>query len=82
MGAGELLGMSNRLDVDNSGRGIFLTVTRPTAFFEAREHFEKSYIVQTLSKHKWNVTRAASEMGIDRPYLYELMRKYNLKRPE
>lgn len=74
--------MSNRLDVGNSERGIFLTVTRPTAFYEARENFEKDYIARTLSKHEWNVTRAASELGIDRPYLYELIRKYNLKRPE
>lgn len=56
-------------------------MTRLNALTEAREQFTRRYLIRTLEKHEWNVTRAASEVGIERSYLYELMRKYEIKRP-
>ena len=43
---------------------------------EARERFEKGYLVQVLSKVKGNVSRAAELAGKDRAEFYRLLRKY------
>ena len=45
---------------------------------EAREGLEKEFIQRALSKHKGSVTHAASELGISRPTLYELMEKLGI----
>jgi two-component system NtrC family response regulator len=47
---------------------------------EARESLEKDFIQRALSKHKGSVTHAASELGISRPTLYELMEKLGVNR--
>jgi two-component system nitrogen regulation response regulator NtrX len=57
-------------------------VTRPTTLFEARDRFTRVYLLRTIERNEWNLTRAAAELGIDRPYLYALIRKYEIRRPE
>jgi two-component system NtrC family response regulator len=47
---------------------------------EAREALEKDFIQRALSKHKGSVTHAASELGISRPTLYELMEKLGIEK--
>jgi two-component system NtrC family response regulator len=47
---------------------------------EARESLERDFIQRALSKHKGSVTHAASELGISRPTLYELMEKLGVNR--
>ena len=73
--------MCNRLDVDAGTRAILSTVTRPTAFHDARDRFTREYLLRVLAKHQWNLTHAASEVGVDRPYLYKLLGRYQIKRP-
>ena len=46
----------------------------------AREALESDLIQRALAKHKGNLTRAASELGISRPGLYELMEKLGVER--
>jgi two-component system NtrC family response regulator len=46
---------------------------------EAREALERDLIERALAKHKGNVTKAAEELGISRPTLYELMEKLGMK---
>jgi two-component system NtrC family response regulator len=47
---------------------------------DAREALEKEMVLRVLSKHNDNITRAAEELGISRPTLYELMEKLGIAR--
>jgi two-component system, NtrC family, response regulator len=47
---------------------------------EARETLEKELVLQALMRNKQNLSRAAAELGISRPTLYELMDKLNIAR--
>ncbi len=50
---------------------------------EARErlvsHFNAEYIKRILVKHKGNVSLAAQEIGLKRPYLHRLMKVSDIK---
>jgi two-component system response regulator GlrR len=52
-------------------------------FSEARQRaldaFERTYLQQLLAKHAGKVSAAAPEAGVDRVYLYRLLRKHQLK---
>jgi len=50
----------------------------PLKLKEAREQFEKAYLVQVLTTVKGNVSRAAELAGKDRAEFYKLLRKYAL----
>ena len=43
------------------------------------ETFEKDYLQALLARHKGNISRAASEAGIDRNYIHRLVKKYGLE---
>ena len=45
------------------------------------DHFEVSYITSLLQQNSGNVAAAAREAGVDRTYLFRLMRKYGIQRP-
>ncbi len=47
---------------------------------EARTALERELIERALAKNKGNLTRTASELGISRPTLYELMDKLGIER--
>jgi two-component system NtrC family response regulator len=47
---------------------------------DAREALEKELVQQALAKHKGNISQAATELGISRPTLYELMDKLGISR--
>jgi two-component system NtrC family response regulator len=47
---------------------------------EAREALEKDMIQNALAKNKGNITKAAEELGISRPTLYELMEKLGISK--
>ena len=47
---------------------------------DAREALEKEMVIRVLTKHNDNITRAAEELGISRPTLYELMEKLGIAR--
>jgi putative PEP-CTERM system response regulator len=47
-------------------------------FREAKERFEKEYILSLLKKHDGRVSRAAMEAGMPRPNFYEKLKKYNI----
>jgi len=46
----------------------------------ARETAERDTIVRALAKHHGNVTKVATELGISRPALYELLQKHAIER--
>jgi len=47
---------------------------------EKRAEVEREHIRRILLKHGWNITRAAGELGVSRPTLHDMIRKYGLKR--
>jgi transcriptional regulator with PAS, ATPase and Fis domain len=46
----------------------------------SRENVEKKLIESTLLANKWNKSRSAEQLGISRPHLYALIKKFKLKR--
>ena len=50
---------------------------------EIREHsiefIERAFVIKALERNGWNVTRAATDVGMQRPNFQALMRKYNVK---
>lgn len=49
---------------------------------DAREAIERELIQRTLEKTGGNITRAASELGISRPTLHDLIVRYSLREPK
>jgi two-component system, NtrC family, response regulator len=49
---------------------------------EAREALERDLVEKALAKNKGNMTKAAEELGVSRPTLYELMEKLGMKKGE
>ena len=47
---------------------------------ETREALEKDFIERALTRNKGNITKAAEEMGVSRPTLYELMEKLGIEK--
>ena len=45
---------------------------------EVRQHAETKAIRAVLTKNYGNISRAAEQLGITRPTLYDLMNKYGL----
>jgi len=47
---------------------------------EAREGVEREMVTQAIARTRGNLTRAAAQLGISRPTLYELMEKLGVKK--
>lgn len=41
---------------------------------------EKRFIISALTKNNWNISKTAAAAGIDRRYLQNLMKKYNIRK--
>ncbi len=46
---------------------------------ESLDELEKKHIVKILEKYKWNISRSAKALNVDRATLYNKIRKYELK---
>ena len=49
---------------------------------EAREAFERAYILGELRTHDWNMTRTADKLGIERSHLYRKLKIYGITPPK
>src|SRR5262249_5325738 len=49
---------------------------------EAREAFERAYILSELRAHDWNMTRTAEKLGIERSHLYRKLKTYGITPPK
>ncbi len=49
---------------------------------EAREAFERAYILGELRTHDWNMTRTADKLGIERSHLYRKLKIYGIAPPK
>jgi two-component system nitrogen regulation response regulator NtrX len=55
----------------------------PTEFLkyhEAKEKFERIFLLMHLRRHNWNITQTAKAIGLERSYLYKLMEKLGIRR--
>jgi len=50
-------------------------------FREAKRKFEVAYLKRKLEEHRWNVSRAAAEIGLHRQSLQEKLRERGIQRP-
>ncbi len=48
---------------------------------EAREAFERAYILSELRANDWNMTRTADKLGIERSHLYRKIKAYAIASP-
>jgi two-component system nitrogen regulation response regulator NtrX len=48
---------------------------------EARDGFERAYILAELRAHDWNMTRTAERLGIERSHLYRKIKAYHITPP-
>jgi two-component system nitrogen regulation response regulator NtrX len=49
---------------------------------EARDSFERAYILAELRAHDWNMTRTAERLGIERSHLYRKIKSYGITPPK
>ena len=49
---------------------------------EARDSFERAYILSELRAQEWNMTRTAERLGIERSHLYRKIRAYGITPPK
>ena len=57
-----------------------LVPQKVTPLKEAKENFEKDYILKVLNMCNWNIKQAAQLLKIERTYVYAKIKKYNLKK--
>jgi two-component system, NtrC family, nitrogen regulation response regulator NtrX len=65
---------------DSAGPGT--EVGRDKSLREARESFERAYILAELRAHEGNVTRTAERLGIERSHLYRKLKSYGIAPPK
>jgi two-component system nitrogen regulation response regulator NtrX len=49
---------------------------------EARDGFERAFILAELRANDWNMTRTADRLGIERSHLYRKIKAYNITPPK
>ncbi|HSF05606.1 MAG TPA: sigma-54 dependent transcriptional regulator [Methylomirabilota bacterium] len=54
---------------------------RERSLREARDNFERAYILSELRANEWNMTRTAERLGIERSHLYRKIKLYGITPP-
>ena len=54
---------------------------QPVRLQDARDRFERDYILQALTEQHGNVTRTADALGLERSHLYRKMRSFGIRPP-
>ena len=49
---------------------------------EARDTFERAFILGELRANEWNMTRTAERLGIERSHLYRKLKAYGISAPK
>ena len=55
---------------------------RDRSLKEARDNFERAYILAELRAQEWNMTRTAERLGIERSHLYRKIKAYRIAPPK
>lgn len=51
----------------------------PDSYREAKELFEKQFLIEKLKKNKWNISRTAEEIGLERSNLHRKIKSYEIE---
>ncbi len=65
-----------------AGRGGFRLPEGDYGFHEAREAFERAFLLERLERHEWNISRTAGDIGMERSQLYRKMKALGLAPPK
>jgi two-component system nitrogen regulation response regulator NtrX len=52
------------------------------SFHDAREAFERTFLLQHLELHAWNISRTAADIGMERSQLHRKIKSFGLRLPE
>ena len=55
-------------------------LSHPKTYKQAKESFEKSFLLHALNSNNWNVVRTAKCLDMERSVLYKKMEKYGIKK--
>lgn len=78
--AQQMLGQSGGISDAMAGTmpGSRLGVDEADSFHEAREAFERVYLLQSLEKHAWNISRTSADIGMERSQLHRKIKAFAL----
>ena len=62
--------------------GEMAAAAGPRSLRDARDNFEKAFILAELRVHDWNMTRTADRLGIERSHLYRKLKAYGIAPPK
>lgn len=51
----------------------------PDSYREAKELFEKQFLLEKLKKNSWNISRTAEEIGLERSNLHRKIKSYGIE---
>jgi two-component system nitrogen regulation response regulator NtrX len=71
--------LSNRAEGGGLQTGSAASATSARNLRDARSEFEKDFILKTLKENDWNVSKAASVLGIERSHLHKKMKSYGIE---
>ncbi len=72
--------LKEKIELHDLPRPIYTEEEQPPSTLrEAREAFEKEYILQHLEQFSWNISRTAEFLGIERSHLYKKLRAYGIE---
>ncbi len=63
-----------RPDASRDGKGTNRLADSSPTLTEAREAYERDYILKKIDEHHGNITRAAESLGLERSHLYRKMK--------
>jgi DNA-binding NtrC family response regulator len=69
-------------DDDPAPQAAHTAEGKPLTLREFREKTERQYIVDTLRATRWNISRTAILLGVERTNLHKKIRAYDIKRGE
>jgi two-component system nitrogen regulation response regulator NtrX len=61
------------------GRGSFSACTESGTFKEAKEEFEKEFLMQKLEENDWNISRTAEAIEVERSNLHRKIKSFGIE---
>ena len=68
---------SVRMEEENSKEGTVGTGGKNLR--DARQEFEKEFILKTLKENDWNISKTAQALGIERSHLHRKIKSYGIE---
>jgi two-component system nitrogen regulation response regulator NtrX len=83
MAPGELIGVDDLpAPLRPKEPGTAPSEARDRTLRDARDNFERAFILAELRANDWNVTRTAERLGIERSHLYRKLKAYGINPPK